>query len=78
MYILYAKLKDTFGEKVPMLYTNTDSFYFQFFVEDLSSIGRGGSDSPANQIRPIAQELRNNVKYFAILRNFCETLRNRR
>ena len=52
--------------------------YDRFLMTTVSSILRGGSDSPANQIRPIAQELRNKVKYFAILRNFCETLRNRR
>ena len=27
MYTFYAKLKDTFGDKVRMLYTDTDSFF---------------------------------------------------
>ena len=37
MYTFYAKLKeDVFGERVRMLYTDTDSFFLQFFVEDLS------------------------------------------
>ena len=34
---LFAKLKDTFGDKVRMLYTDTDSFFLQFFVEDLAA-----------------------------------------
>ena len=37
MYTFFAKLKDTFGEKVRMLYTDTDSFFLQFFVEDLAT-----------------------------------------
>ena len=37
MYTFYAKLKDTFGDKVRMLYTDTDSFFLQFFVEDLAA-----------------------------------------
>ena len=32
----YALLKDTFGDKVCMLYTDTDSFFLQFFVDDLA------------------------------------------
>ena len=35
MYIFYPLLKDAFKEKVRMLYTDTDSFFLQFFVEDL-------------------------------------------
>ena len=35
-YTFYALLKDAFGERVRMLYTNTDSVIFHFFVEDLS------------------------------------------
>ena len=31
----YALLKDAFKDKVRMLYTNTDSFFLQFFVDDL-------------------------------------------
>jgi hypothetical protein len=37
MYTFYAKLKDVFGDKVRMLYTDTDSFFLQFFVEDLAT-----------------------------------------
>ena len=36
MYTFYAKLKDVFGERVRMLYTDMDSFFLQFFVEDLA------------------------------------------
>ena len=32
-YTFYADLKDTFGERVWMLYTDTDSFLLHFFVE---------------------------------------------
>ena len=35
-YIFYALLKDAFGERVQMLYTDTDSFFLYFFVEDLA------------------------------------------
>ena len=35
MYKFYALLKDAFGDKVRMLYTDTDSFFLQFFVDDL-------------------------------------------
>ena len=35
MYTFYAILKDAFYEKVRMLYTGRDSFFLQFFVEDL-------------------------------------------
>ena len=35
MYTFYAKLKDVFGERVRMLYTDTDSFFLQFIIEDL-------------------------------------------
>ena len=35
MNILYALLKDAFKAKVCMLYTDTDSFFLQFFVYDL-------------------------------------------
>ena len=35
-YTFYALLKDAFGEKVRMLYTDTDSFFLYFFVEDLA------------------------------------------
>ena len=37
MYTFYAKLKDVFGDRVRMLYTDTDSFFLQFFVEDLAT-----------------------------------------
>ena len=30
-YIFYALLKDAFGERVRMLYTDTDSFFLHFF-----------------------------------------------
>ena len=36
MYLFYALLKDTFGGRVRMLYTDTDSFFLQFLVEDLA------------------------------------------
>ena len=36
MYKFYALLKDAFHDKVRMLYTDTDSFFLQFFVEDLT------------------------------------------
>ena len=35
MYKFYALLKDAFQDKVRMLYTDTDSFFLQFFVDDL-------------------------------------------
>ena len=35
-YTFYALLKDAFGRRVQMLYTDTDSFVLQFFVEDLA------------------------------------------
>ena len=35
-YTFYALLKDAFGERVRMLYTDTDSFFLHFFVEDLA------------------------------------------
>ena len=35
-YKYYALLKDAFGEQVRMLYTDTDSFFLHFFVEDLA------------------------------------------
>ena len=36
MFRFYALLKRSFGERVRMLYTDTDSFFLQFFVEDLA------------------------------------------
>ena len=36
MYTFYAKLKYVFGERVRMLHTDTDSFFLQFFFEDLA------------------------------------------
>ena len=36
MYTFYVKLKDVFVERVHMLYTDTDSLFLQFFVEDLA------------------------------------------
>ena len=36
MYKFYALLKDAFNDKVRMLYTDTDSFFLQFFVDDLT------------------------------------------
>jgi hypothetical protein len=35
MFKIYALLKDQFGDRMRMLYTYTDSFFFQFFVDDL-------------------------------------------
>ena len=35
-YSFYALLKDAFGERVRMLYTDTDSLFIHFFVEDLA------------------------------------------
>ena len=35
-YTFYALLNDAFGERVRMLYTDTDSFFLHFFVEDLA------------------------------------------
>ena len=35
MYSFYALLKYSFEDKVRMLYTDTDSFFLQFFVDDL-------------------------------------------
>ena len=35
-YTFYALLKDAFGKRVRMLYTDTDSFFLHFFVEDLA------------------------------------------
>ena len=35
MYSFYALFKDTFGKQVRMLYTDTDSFFLHFFVDDL-------------------------------------------
>ena len=35
-YTFYAILKDAFGERVRMFYTDTDSFFLHFFVEDLA------------------------------------------
>ena len=36
MYTFFAKPQDVFGERVRMLYTDTDSFFLQFFVENLA------------------------------------------
>ena len=36
-YSIYALLKDEFRERVRMLYTDTDSFFLHFFVEDLAT-----------------------------------------
>ena len=35
-YTFYALLKDAFGERVRMLYTDTDSLFLHFFEEDLA------------------------------------------
>ena len=35
-YTFYALLNGTFNEQVRILYTDTDSFYLHFFVEDLA------------------------------------------
>ena len=35
MYRMYATLKDWFGPRMHMLYTDTDSLILQFFTEDL-------------------------------------------
>ena len=36
-YPFYALLKAAFGERVRMLYTDTDSFFLHFFVEGLAN-----------------------------------------
>ena len=33
-YTFYARLKDSFKDKVRMLYTNTDSLFLHFFVDN--------------------------------------------
>ena len=35
-YNFYALLNNAFGERVRMLYTDTDAFFLHFFVEDLA------------------------------------------
>ena len=35
MYIFYALINNAFKDKVRMLYNDTDSFFLQFFVDDL-------------------------------------------
>ena len=35
-YSFYALLKDEFGERIRKLFTDTDSFFLHFFVEDLA------------------------------------------
>ena len=35
-YTFYALLKDSFGDKVRMLYTDTDSFLLHFYVDNLA------------------------------------------
>ena len=35
-YTVYALLKDSFGDKVRKLYTDTDSFFLHFFVDNLA------------------------------------------
>ena len=35
-YTLYALLQDAIGERVRMLYTDTDSFILHFFMKDLT------------------------------------------
>jgi hypothetical protein len=37
MYRFYALLKENFKDRLRMLYTDTDSFFLQFFVEDLNT-----------------------------------------
>ena len=37
MYTLYALIKNLFNDKVRMLYTDKDSFFLHFFVDDLSN-----------------------------------------
>ena len=36
MYTFYALLKDAFNERIRMLYTDPDSVFLHFFVEDLA------------------------------------------
>ena len=36
MYQFYALLKDNFGDRIRMLYTDTDLLFLQFFVEDIA------------------------------------------
>ena len=35
-YTFYALLKEAFGKPVRMIYTDTDSFFLHFFVQDLA------------------------------------------
>ena len=35
-YTFYAVPNDAYGEQIRMLYTDTDSFFLHFFVEDLA------------------------------------------
>jgi hypothetical protein len=37
MYKFYAKLKDVFGDNVRILYIDTNSFFLQFFADDLAT-----------------------------------------
>ena len=52
-YTFYALLKKTFGERVRMLYTETDLFYLHFFVEDLTKISTRAltSETPSTLAR---------------------------
>ena len=38
MYVFVALLKDGFGDRVRMLYTDTDSFFLHIFVEDIAKV----------------------------------------
>ena len=35
-YSFYSLLKDSFGERVNMLYSDSDFFFLHFFVDDLA------------------------------------------
>ena len=52
MYQFYVVLKDAFQDKVRILYTENDSFFVQFFVDDLPNVLEGDDQSFANLILP--------------------------
>ena len=36
IYLFYALLRDSFCERIRMLYNNTDYFFLHFFVDELA------------------------------------------